>query len=125
VAYATEEDVLSIMDTVLTQEQIAPFLRTASNLVAGSVVATGAAYSDETLADIEMWLAAHLACSRDPQLVSEKIGNWAGTYDGKSGLGLDSTRYGQQVKLIDYKGCLSGLENSKGTVEFEAMPDDE
>jgi hypothetical protein len=82
---------------------------------------TGVSYGVDELELIERWLAAHLVCVRDPQLSREKIAEGDFTYDGKTGMGLSSTRYGQQVKILDYKATLAELDGIKGSAEVKAI----
>ena len=119
---STEKAVKDIMDTELTKEQLTPFLRTADNLVTKIIVDAGADYSAEILTDIVTWLAAHFACARDPEIARENVGEAGWTFNGQTGLGLNATRYGQQVKILDYKGHLASLDGAKGKRMFEVMP---
>lgn len=114
---ASETDVLAIMDTSLTEEQITPFLDAANSVV--DEKCTGLEYSDKTLRQIETWLAAHFACARDPQIAESKAGEAAWKFEGKTDLGLDSTRYGQRVKILDSKGSLADLDSAKTPAELK------
>ncbi|HDS00521.1 MAG TPA: DUF4054 domain-containing protein [candidate division Zixibacteria bacterium] len=113
-----ENEVLEIMDTALTQAQITPFLQAANLVVTDKL--TGE-YRTDLLAEIERWLAAHLAAMLDPQTSREKLGDADATYEGKTGMGLDFTRYGQQVKVLEYKGILAELGQSKGPAEAKTI----
>jgi hypothetical protein len=57
----------------------------------------------------------------DPQLAKEKAGEGSWEFDGKTGMGLDSTRYGQQVRMIDYKGALAEIDKPQGDAEIKAI----
>jgi hypothetical protein len=116
---ATESEVLALLDTDLEAEDITPFLNAANGVVSDECL--GVEYSDEKLRDIEMWLAAHFVCARDPQIAEEKIGDATWKFDGKTDLGLDSTRYGQRLKIIDSKKTLAGLDTAKGAVEIQVL----
>ena len=116
---ATEVEVLEILDTALEAEDITPFLSAANASVSGRCGGVGSSADDLKL--IETWLAAHLVCTKDPQIAEEKTGESRWKYDGKTALGLDSTRYGQQVKLLDYKSRLAVLDSSKGSAEFKTI----
>jgi len=116
----TEAEVLSIMDTSLTEEQITPFLET-SNVIVTKLVGSDADYDSALLAKIEMWLAAHFASVRDPQIAQEKIGDAATTYHGKSGKGLEFTAYGQQVMILDFQGKFASLNGGATSAKFEVM----
>jgi hypothetical protein len=101
----TEQDVKAIIDTELTEAQITPFLRVAHVLV-DDVVASDTDYSDDLQEQLELWLAAHFVAIRDPRVQSITVDDVKATFHGKSGLGLDHTPYGQQLRLIDTKGLL-------------------
>ena len=105
---ATEAEVLEIMyGTAMTEEEIEPYMVTAYHIVEAWFA--DAEYSETILTQIEIWLSAHLASMADPNIVSEKFGDAAATYVNKFDLGLDHSRYGQQLRLLDYKGILTGL----------------
>lgn len=59
------------------------------------------------LKEIERWLAAHFFCIRDPRAQSEKIGSASITYQGKTGMGLEHTSFGQQVLILDTTGKMA------------------
>lgn len=117
--YSSEAEVIALLDMDLELEDVTPFLTAAHMLVDAKCAPAG--YTDLQLATIEAWLAAHLACTKDPQISKEKTGGSDTTYDGKTEMGLSGTRYGQQVKLLDFKKVLAELENSKGFVEIEVL----
>ncbi len=72
------------------------------------------------LIEIERWLAAHLASIHtDGRGEAEvKIGGADAKFEGKYGLGLDFTRYGQQVKILDTTSYLAtaGMPRAKFSV---------
>jgi hypothetical protein len=107
------------MDTTLTAEQITPFLESANSIVTGKCL--GVEYSNEDLELIERWLAAHLACARDPQIAQETAGAAKWTYDGKTGMGLKATRFGQNAMLQDYNGTLAELIDVKGVAQIKII----
>lgn len=116
---ATEQDVLDIMDTNLTKDQVTPFLRAANAMVDDVLV--NEEYGTTLLMEIERWLAAHLVAIRDPQVSQEKIGEATYTYHGKSGMGLNATTYGQQVMILDYQGKFKTVQNAKTTAEVRTI----
>ena len=111
----SNEKVLEIFDTDITD--CTPFI-VAANLIVDEQL-SGEGLSDALLAEIERWLAAHLACAKDPRYKSEKVGDATATYTGTFGEGLDSTLYGQQVKLLDPTGSLAKMGAKK--VSFVAI----
>lgn len=116
------DEVKNIIDTVLTADEVVPFINSASLIVDNVLVGQG--YGDNTLAEIEKWLSAHLISIRDPRIKQEKIGDAQVTYQVGTGViakGLDATLYGQQAKLLDYKNLLSNLSKrvaSLDTIDF-------
>jgi hypothetical protein len=58
---------------------------------------------------IERWLSAHLYKQMDMMLQQKATGGASGVYQGKTGMSLDSTRYGQTAMTLDYSGALSAI----------------
>jgi hypothetical protein len=72
------------------------------------------------LKEIERWFTAHLiAATRDQQPQAEKDGGASITYQGKTGMGLNSTYYGQTVKTLDTTGALAKV--GKRVITFHAV----
>lgn len=61
------------------------------------------------LKEVERWLAAHLVTIRDKRFAEVKIGGADAKFEGKYGLGLDHTSYGQQVLVLDTTGNFAKL----------------
>jgi hypothetical protein len=69
------------------------------------------------LFEVERWLSAHLlASTRERQVQTEEVGQAKVAYNSKLGLGLDSTTYGQQVKLMDSSGLLANLGKRNASI---------
>lgn len=103
------EDVKAILDTSLTAEQVESYIQAASLIVDEQLV--GESLSDALLTEIEKWLAAHLVAStRDMRVQKESADGISLTYQGKTGLGLDATFYGQTTKRLDPTGKLGALD---------------
>lgn len=116
-------DMSLIYDTTLTDPQLQAFLDTASVIVTDNLSSAG--LSAATLAQIEKWLAVHLACMRDPIPLRSKIGdaeawNFPASVTTAFGQGLKLTPYGQQVLVLDYSGKLAKLGLMRAT--FKAAP---
>lgn len=111
----TEIEVKEIIDTTLTENEIAPFI-TAANLIVTGIL-TGSGLLSAQLKEIERWLTAHFVAIRDPRISAEKTEGASATYQGKTDMGLDHTSYGQQVKLLDTTGALANLGKRKASVE--------
>lgn len=107
-ARVSTQEVKNILETSLGNDQISAFIISANLIVTNSLSAVG--YDDNTLKEIEKWLSAHLASIRSPVISEEEIGDAKNTYQrGEVEKGLDSTFYGQHVKLLDTEGKLNGL----------------
>jgi len=115
----TEAAVKEIIGTDLTAEQIAPFLKSANVLIAATL--SDEDYGTDLLREIELWLSAHFVAIQDPQVAKEKLGGAEVTYDGKTDLGLNGTRYGQQVMLLDHHGKLAEISRAKGPAELKVL----
>jgi hypothetical protein len=85
------------------------FINYANSLVTDICVPEG--YSDGTLRNIEIWLAAHFCANsnRAQQVAQETAGPVSATYQYRLGLFLASTMYGQQALAMDWKGGLAAL----------------
>lgn len=118
-ARTTEAEVKKIIDTALTDDQVKPFLISANILITDILLDEG--YSIDLLKEIEKWLAAHFVAIRDPQVMKEKIGEVDAAYQGKTGLGLNYTSYGQQVMLLEYHGKLAEIAQGKGPAEVKVI----
>ena len=118
-ARATNAEVKELIDTDLTEEQINPFLEDANLLV--SAVCGSEGYSNDLMKRIECWLAAHFVAIRDPRIAKEKIGDADATYQGKTGLGLQHTSYGQQVMILDHHGKLAEVSEARKPAELKVI----
>ncbi len=106
--YRTTADlVCKIVQTPLVPVDVEPFVRTANLVVTEHLGTSG--LSEETLAEIELWLAAHFVCIHDQQLSAIGMGTANYRFNGKTGMGLDFTPYGQHVKFLDTTGVLAGI----------------
>ncbi|MCK9569338.1 hypothetical protein M0R72_10410 [Candidatus Pacearchaeota archaeon] len=118
----TEEDVKSLIETgndyLGVAIAVAPFIN-AANALTDKVDAEDddGLLTDALLAQIEMFLAAHLYAHRDQQYANESRGGASATYQGQFGMGLDSTRWGQTAKMLDVTGYLANLGQAKPEAE--------
>lgn len=112
-----EDDVAGIIDT---DKDIKPYLKTA-NIVINNTFATNTTVDSDTLAELERWLCAHFIEADTGTIVAQKIDDSKDTYDNHLGLGLDSTRFGQRVKLIDPSGLLAALDKGQAATVFFAL----
>ncbi len=100
------DDVKKILDTALTDAEINAYINSAEVLVNSLLTDTADALKQEII----LWLTAHMIASTREQQISEAgAGPARVKYQGQTGLGLDSTQYGQQAKILDTSGALSSL----------------
>lgn len=111
-------DVKNILDTSLEDADINAYIGAAIALV-DSVVGT---VTDALKFEIVRWLAAHLiASTREQQIAEATAGPASVKFQGHTGLGLNSTQYGQQVKVLDASGKLAALDKQKVTASLFAI----
>jgi len=99
--------VKQILDnTTLSNIIIEAYINSANVMV--TEVLGGTDLSDDTLTEIERWVAAHMVAStRERQAIKEAAGTASITYTGAYGVGLKSTSYGQMALTLDTSGLLA------------------
>lgn len=107
----TNDEVKVVIDTSLTD-------LTAFILVASQQVDRISGLGTAVLKEIERWLAAHFVSIRDKRTSKDNVGDSSHTYEGKTGMGLEFTRYGQQAKLLDTTGTLAKLGLRKAALTY-------
>lgn len=110
----TATEVKEILDTDLADAQIETFIL-AANLVVTKKLAD-AGLGTDLLKEIERWLSAHLVAIRDQIPSKESLGDASMTYQGKTGMHLNFTSYGQQVLLLDTSGILASSAGKRAAV---------
>jgi hypothetical protein len=96
------------MDTTLTEDEVAPFVETANLMVTAYLARTD--QTADALREVETYLAAHFVSLRDRLVKSEAAGGVRFDYQGETGMGLDSSHYGQTAKLLDSSGVLKEID---------------
>lgn len=111
-ARATTTTVRAILDTSLTDAQILEYIDIANRLVTRLLGSSDLTAAD--LLDIETWMTAHLiASTKERQVANEKVGDMWVTYQGKYGMSLESTTYGQTALMLDTTGSLQRATKKK------------
>lgn len=109
-------EVKEIITTRLTDARVSTFI-TASNLVIDNNL-LNEGMSDALLTELERWLSAHFICAEDARADTEKIGPVEVKYQSSNrGFNLDSTSFGQRVKLLDTSGILASAGKTKAYIE--------
>ena len=78
---------------------------------------TNKGFSEEYLAEIEKYLTAHLIELRSGQIKKKKLGDAETEYTGTFSEGLSSTRFGQNVLVLDTTGTFDNLGKPKAELE--------
>ena len=107
----TDDEVKEIIDTSL--DDLTPFI-----LVASQQVDRISGLGTAVLKEIERWLAAHFVAIRDKRTSKDSVGDSSHTYEGRTGMALDFTRYGQQAKLLDTTGTLRKVGMKKASLTY-------
>ena len=107
-------DVKVLIDTELNDLSV--FIQSAT-LQVDRIAAKGLLSTNE-LKEIERWLSAHFASIRDKRTVKDAVGDSSHTYEGKTGMGLNFTRYGQQALLLDTTGTLAESGKRRATISY-------
>ena len=106
---ASAEEVRAVVPNTSTID-IAPFISAANALtdyVNTCDTAKDNILTTALLLQIEIYLAAHFYAIRDQQYQQKKTGDASATFQGQTGMRLDSTTWGQAAMTMDISGCLS------------------
>lgn len=72
-------------------------------------VAKNIALTGTELELIERWLAAHFYAIVDKPYQSKSTGGASASFQGQTGMRLETTHYGQTAMNVDYSGCLENI----------------
>lgn len=104
----TASEVKKNFDTDLSDGEIDAWVNTATELV-DEIAAADSSIGSTRLEQIELALTRHFASAQDPRLESYNVGGSSGSYQGETGMHINSTVYGQQAAALDPTGTLSGM----------------
>ena len=105
----TALEVCAIIETDLTEDEILPFILPASALVDEHLADFTPVINDDLLLQIETYLAAHFLSLFDPRASKEAADGVSFTYEGKTDMALDASKYGQMAQVLDPSGKLKQL----------------
>lgn len=110
------EDIHAIFETDLSNDDVISAISIANEMISAlGLSAHGVA--ETTLTIIEQLLAAHFCALKDPRARKEAIaGEVSVTYQGKDGMGLKSTHYGQNALAIDWSGALASAGQKRASL---------
>lgn len=113
-------------DVVENVDELQPFLDSAHLLVQEEISSVG--HSEGRMKLIELYLAAHLAVITLEKggLVKQRIDDAEETYQvpGFNTVGLVTTRFGQQVVILDTSGKMAALSQKPVKAAFRVYGDD-
>lgn len=96
------------------EPSLVAFISTATIMVDDMVTCVASrgltAFSTAKLERIEAFLAAHLYLHADQSASSKTTGDASATFQGKTGMGIKSTQYGQAALSLDTSGCLARID---------------
>jgi hypothetical protein len=105
-----------IFPSQLTDPVLQMFLDTAIELVEERFAK--AQIGDDRKEKITLFIAAHLAHSAAPRVESERVGDYSYSVQGKTGMDLSATYYGQNALLLDTSGTLKKLGKTVATFDI-------
>lgn len=108
----TPADVLNLMEIELTDDQVNPYITSATVFVDANL--SGKGIDDDLLDEIKIWVTAHMiSVTRDRLTKKEKAGEAEVEYFGKMGMALEASHYGQMAMTLDNTGTLRSLSSDK------------
>lgn len=114
-------DLIEIFDTELTEAQLSAFVNSAHYVIQANLLNSG--LDNNILTEIHKYLAAHFAALRDQRLQAERVADVSYTYQGKTGMYLEATHYGQMALTLDTSGTLANLALKPATFQVFTTPD--
>ena len=113
------DDVRLIFNTELSNAQLDVFIISAHLMVEEKITKPTA--TEELKKELERWLAAHFAASADPLHTSMSLGDeFSETIQGRFGMYLESTSYGQRAVTLDTTGSLAGTSRKKAIIDVHS-----
>jgi len=124
-ARTTIPEVKQIVVTQLEDPDIQAYINVANRMTT-KILGDDTVLTSTQLKDIEMFLTAHLiTVTRERIATREKLGDAEITYAGTFGKYLDSTPYGQTVKILDVTGKMGAVgKQLAGLWAIETEDDD-
>lgn len=108
-ARATPTDIEDIMGE--QSFTLDPFIAPANRIVEDNLVGKG--IDEDTLTQIEIFIACHLVSLRAPVKTRESIRDASVSYQrGDTGMGLAATEYGQTAMTLDPTSTLASMSTS-------------
>lgn len=121
-ARVTDEEVLAILpeETAVSYENIQPFIDSANVFVTDLLEGK---LAESVLAEIEKWIAAHMASVVNDRAIKEAgAGGAYVKYAGIWGEELSATQFGQMALMLDTTNTLRNLKQGKMKAWTYAVP---
>ena len=114
----TATEVKDVITTSLTDVQVDTFISTANVMVNAHL--SGSGLGEGLLTEIEKYITAHLiAMTKDQKPMEVEIDGVKEKYQGKTGMNLQATFFGQIAVALDSTGKLSMV--GKGRTSIKAI----
>mgnify|MGYP000919659445 CR=1 FL=1 len=115
-ARVTAAEVKDVIDTELEDSEINACINTAHVMIAGrSRMLTE--LDDDTLAQIETWLAAHFVSVREPRVEQETVDETTVRYALPRASSITESTYGQVAIALDTTLSLTGVTTRRAVIE--------
>jgi hypothetical protein len=115
-ARVTATEVKEIMDNCNKSDSVIEVFINSASVLITKIFAEDTVLTDEELKEIERWFTAHMIASTIFRMTTdERLGEASVKYSGQFGMGLDSTSYGQMVKLLDRTGKITEIGMKRAT----------
>lgn len=116
----TGTEVKTIFETEMTSSDLEPFIKSANALINSQ--SDMLELSDALLKEIEEWLSAHFASSKDQRISYQDFGLSKVKFQGEYKTSLNSTSYGQTAVSLDTSGTLQDIASGVKKARITAYP---
>lgn len=99
-----------------TFPDLEPYIEAASAIiddVAACAIAKDKTLSSTRLELLERWLSAHFYVMSDQPYTEKETGQSRGVFQGKTGMYLEASKYGQMAVTMDSSGCLFAIASGE------------
>ncbi len=122
-ARVTADGVKQVVETSITDANVLASMIDTANLYIDTNLVPNSSHSDEILAKIELYLAAHLVALTEEKggITRAKMGDADESYANVYSDGFQSTRYGQMAITLDTSGVLAKLSITRAKAEFRVV----
>lgn len=109
-----------------TLPSLAPFIASANSITSTlytRALAKEIIIASDNLELIERWLAAHCYVMSDQPYAERKTGQSSAVFQGRTGMYLEASKYGQMAIVLDPSGLLRTLgQGKRATADWVGTP---